>query len=119
LPYERAQFRSVSRIRSGSPIAARRATSAFPRAIGRQAVRAGNGSAYGYFPPRAVNEKAIVDSRIARFASRDKIAAASPSFAAASALRYRIRVLVRSACRQVIATKAAMGAADLARDLTS
>jgi len=79
-------------------------------------VRAGNGSGGGYFPPRAVDEMTAVDGSNARFASRSKIAGLRhpPLALRPSAL---LRVLARSARRQVIATKAAMGAADPAKDL--
>ena len=60
----------------------------------------------GYFPP--------APSRA--FASRNKIAAPPPSSAGAPALPLSLRVQARSARRLVIATKAAMGAADPAKD---
>jgi hypothetical protein len=73
-------------------------------------------AASGYFPPRVENETTAIDSQKARFASRSKIAGLRhpPLALRPSAL---LRVLARSACRQVIATKAAMGAADPAKDI--
>jgi hypothetical protein len=51
---------------------------AFWRAIGRQAVRPGNGCGHGYFPPA-----------LWAFASRNKIAATCAILRSAPALRFR------------------------------
>src|SRR6185437_1301378 len=83
-------------------------------AIGRQAARPGNGCGTAIFrraPPKGAH---IVYGTTARFASRSKIAAPPTSSASLQPCAL-LRVLVRSACRLVIATKAAMGAADPAK----
>jgi hypothetical protein len=65
-------------------------------------------AAAGYFPPA-----------LRAFASRSKITGLRhPPLALRPSprIKSRVRVQVRSACRRVIATKAAMGAADPAKE---
>jgi hypothetical protein len=73
-------------------------------------------AASGYFPPRASDEKTHYRCLKGALCIAKQNSRPPPSSAA---LRPSapLRVLTRSARRQVIATKAAMGAADLAKDL--